>query len=83
MAAIVGPRGPSMTTKFAIDGPGGPVVAGDHLRRDRTIAASCIAKSDPYACCDIASSNGTPIGLKNIDSLIQSIMEYWCCPPNC
>ena len=35
MAAIVGPGGPSMETKFAIDGPGGPVVAGDHLRRDR------------------------------------------------
>ena len=35
MAAIVGPGGPSMVTKFAIDGPGGPVVAGDHLWRDR------------------------------------------------
>ena len=30
MAAIVGPGGPSMATKFAIDGPGGSVVAGDH-----------------------------------------------------
>ena len=29
--------GPSMATKFAIDDPGGPVVAGDHLRRDRTL----------------------------------------------
>ena len=34
MAAIVGPGRPSMATKSAIDGPGGPVVAGDHLRRD-------------------------------------------------
>ena len=39
MAAIVGPGGPSyMATKFAIDGQGGPVVAGDHLRRDRSRA---------------------------------------------
>ena len=37
MAAIVGPGGPSMATKFAIDGPGDhAVVVGDHLRRDRT-----------------------------------------------
>ena len=36
MAVIVGPGRPSMATKFVIDGPGGPVVAGDHLRRDRT-----------------------------------------------
>ena len=35
MAAIVGPGGTSMATKSAIDGPGGPVVAGDHLQRDR------------------------------------------------
>ena len=28
--------GPSMATKSAMDGPAGPVVAGDHLRRDRT-----------------------------------------------
>ena len=27
--------GPSMATKSAMDGPAGPVVAGDHLRRDR------------------------------------------------
>ena len=38
MAAIVGQGGPSMATKSAIDGPGGPVVAGDHLRRDRPMA---------------------------------------------
>ena len=25
-----------MATKSAMDGPAGPVVAGDHLRRDRT-----------------------------------------------
>ena len=36
MAAIIGPGGPSMVTKFAIDGRGGPVVAGDHLRRDKS-----------------------------------------------
>ena len=35
MAAILGPGGPSMATSFAADGPGGPVVAGDQLRRDR------------------------------------------------
>ena len=34
MAAIVGPRKPSTVTKFAVDGPAGPVVAGDHLRYD-------------------------------------------------
>ena len=27
--------GPSMATKSAMDGPAGPVVAGDHMRRDR------------------------------------------------
>ena len=37
MAAIVGPGGLSMATKFAIDGPGGSVVAGDHLRRDTLV----------------------------------------------
>ena len=31
MAAILGPGGPSMATKIATNGPGGPVVAGDHL----------------------------------------------------
>ena len=30
-----GPARPSMATRSAIDGPVGPVVAGDHLRRDR------------------------------------------------
>ena len=34
MAAIGGPAGPSMATKSAMDDPLGPVVAGDHLRRD-------------------------------------------------
>ena len=34
MAAILGPGGPSMATQLAADGPGGPVVAGDQLRRD-------------------------------------------------
>ena len=38
MAAIVGPGGPSMAKIFAIDGPGGQVVAGDHLRRDRPLS---------------------------------------------
>ena len=37
MAAIVGPGGSSMATKSAIDGPGGTVVAGHHLRRDSHI----------------------------------------------
>ena len=35
MAAIDGLAGLSMATKSAIDGPAGPVVAGDHFRRDR------------------------------------------------
>ena len=26
----------AMATKSTIDGPAGPVVAGDHMRRDRT-----------------------------------------------
>ena len=29
-------RGPSMSTNSAKTGPAGPVVAGDHLHRDRT-----------------------------------------------
>ena len=36
MAATVGPGGPSTATKIAADGPGGPLAAGDQLRRDRT-----------------------------------------------
>ena len=35
MAATDGPAGPSMATRSAIDGLAGPVVAGDHLWRDR------------------------------------------------
>ena len=35
MAAIIGPGGPSTATKIAMDGPGGPLAAGDHLRRDK------------------------------------------------
>ena len=38
MAAVDGPAGPSMGTKSAIDCPAGPVVAGDHLRGDSTLA---------------------------------------------
>ena len=37
MAAIDGPAGPSMAIKSAMDGPARPVVAGDHLRRDRSL----------------------------------------------
>ena len=40
MAAIDSPAGPSMATKFAVDGPAGPFV-GDHRWRDRPHA--CIA----------------------------------------
>ena len=28
MAAIVSPGGPTMATKFAVDGPGGPTLGG-------------------------------------------------------
>ena len=31
MAAIVGPGGPSTATQFAVDSPGGSVMAGDHF----------------------------------------------------
>ena len=34
MATIVGPGGPSTATQFAVNGPEGPVVAGDHLQHD-------------------------------------------------
>ena len=37
MAAIDGLAGPPMATKSAMDGPAGPVVAGDHLQRDRPL----------------------------------------------
>ena len=37
MAVILGPGGPSMATKIATNGLGGPVVAGDHLRRNRLL----------------------------------------------
>ena len=37
MAAIDGLAGPPMATKSAMDGPAGPVVAGDHLRHDSTL----------------------------------------------
>ena len=36
MAAILGLGGPSMATKFAIDGPGESLVAGDYLRHDKS-----------------------------------------------
>ena len=35
VAAIDGPARPSMANKCSIDGPAVPVVAGDHLQRDR------------------------------------------------
>ena len=35
MAGIDGQAGPSMATKSAMDGPVRPVVAGNHLWRDR------------------------------------------------
>ena len=65
MAAIDGPAGPSMATKSAMDGPAGPAVAGDHLRRDSTLALqeywvesisrvanfkSAIVNQDLYTC---------------------------------
>jgi len=37
MAAVLGPGGPSMAAKFAVDCPGGPLTAGDQLRRDRSL----------------------------------------------
>jgi len=36
MAAILGPGGPSMVAKIVVDGPGGPLTAGDQLQRDRS-----------------------------------------------
>jgi len=35
MAAILGPGGPSMAAKIAVDGLGGPLIAGDQLWHDR------------------------------------------------
>ena len=37
MAAITGPGGPSTASKIAVDGLGGPLAAGDQLRRDSTL----------------------------------------------
>ena len=34
MATILGPGGPCTATKIAVDDPGGPLTAGDQLRRD-------------------------------------------------
>ena len=48
MAAILGPGGPSMATSFAADGPGGPVVAGDQLRRDRPLTAPQMVRGTIY-----------------------------------
>jgi len=36
MAAILGPGGPSMAAKFAVDGLGEPLTAGDQLQHDRS-----------------------------------------------
>ena len=49
VAAILGPGGPSMATKFAKDGPGGPLVAGDHLRRDSPFADLIPTRAGPWA----------------------------------
>ena len=56
--------GPSMATKIATNGPGGPVVAGDHLRRDRPeegrhdiSASKCIYLNCIFLC--IFSEQGT------------------------
>ena len=35
VAAIIGLGGPSTAKKIAVDSPGGPLAAGDQLRRDR------------------------------------------------
>ena len=43
MATIDGLAGSSMATESAIDGPPGPVVAGDHLWRDRLVLG-CVSK---------------------------------------
>jgi len=36
MAAILGPGGPYMAAKITVDGPGGPLTAGDRLWRDKS-----------------------------------------------
>ena len=41
VVAIIGSRGPSTVTKIAIDGPRGPLAAGDQLQCD--ITPKCIA----------------------------------------
>ena len=43
MAAIDGLAGPSMATRFPIDGLAGPVVVGYHLRRDRSLHVTTCA----------------------------------------
>ena len=43
-STVLGPGGPSMATKIAVDGPGGPVVPEDHLRCDRSSQLCCIYK---------------------------------------
>ena len=55
--STTGPARPSMAPKSAIDGPAGPVVAGDHLRRDRgTIdVASGIKSCDQVVFISVAT----------------------------
>ena len=59
MEPIDGPVKPFMATKSAIDGPAGPVVVGDHLRRDS-------ATTHGLACCwaEAGSYQGDPQLLK-------------------
>ena len=47
MVAIVGPGGLFMATKIAVDGLGGPLVAGDQLQCDSTHMCKPL-ESDPY-----------------------------------
>ena len=37
VAAIIGPGGPSMATKIAVDSPEGPLAAEDQLQHDSTL----------------------------------------------
>ena len=67
-----------MATKSAIDGPAGPVVAGDHLRRDRPFTLDIIGLAGPYTPRpNISPGLSRELPSKSISVIAKSIFLVW------
>ena len=51
MAAIIGLGGPSTATKIAVDSLGGPLAAGDQLRRDSSLVHASHLEGAQFQKC--------------------------------